>query len=222
MNYVKRLVRLILGLFVCAVGLYLSIRANIGLAPWDALNVGIEMRAGISYGNASVLIGLAVILADIFLKEKIGVGTVLNTILIGKFVDLLNYMDILDYQENFFVGVIMLLVGQFVLCIGSYLYMGAEMGCGPRDSFLVAFVRRVHKAPIGIVKFVIEFTVLVMGWALGAKVGLGTVICMFGISIIMQITFDLLRFDVKALHHEDIADTFRNIFHSFDKTAHVR
>lgn len=220
MEYLKRISKLILGLFICATGLYLSIRANIGLAPWDSLTVGIERITEISYGNVSVMIGIAVIVADIFLKEKIGIGTILNTILMGKFVDLLNYMDLIAYQENFLVGVLMLLIGQFILCIGCYFYMGAQLGCGPRDSFMVAFGKRLNNVPIGAVRFCIELTVLVIGWILGAKVGLGSVICMFGISIIMQFTFSLLHFDVKALQHEDIFDTLKRISsHKNEKNA---
>lgn len=209
--YGKRILNGSFGLVLCAIGLYLCIQANVGLAPWDALTIGISMKTGILYGDVSVLIGLVILVLDVILKEKIGVLTIMNTILIGKFVDVLNIVNILPKIDNFIVGLIVLFIGQVILCFGCYFYIKPGLGCGPRDSLMVAFGKRLNRVPIGFVRGVIECTVMIMGWLLGAKVGIGTVIVMFSISAITQWVFDLMKFDVKALKHEDVLDTVKII-----------
>ncbi|MEG2144158.1 MAG: hypothetical protein RRY40_02395 [Oscillospiraceae bacterium] len=180
--------------------------------------MGLSYKTGFSYGDLSVVIGLIILIADLILKEKIGIGTLLNTVLIGKFVDMLNWMDIVKPVENFIVGIFVMLLGQLVLCVGCYFYISPAMGCGPRDSLMVALGKRLSKLPIGAVRGMIEFVVLIMGWALGAKVGLGSVMSMFGASIIMQMTFDVLKFDVKSVKHESIIDTYKKAV-EFSKLA---
>lgn len=83
------------------------------------------------------------------------------------------------------------------------------LGCGPRDALMVALGKRFSKAPIGLVRGLLEGSVLLIGWLLGAKVGLGTVIAVFGIGIIIEYTFKLFRFDVKGVQHENLLDTIR-------------
>ena len=85
------------------------------------------------------------------------------------------------------------------------------MGCGARDSLMVALCRRAPKVPVGAIRGLLEGTVLIVGWLLGAKVGIGTVISVFGIGFLLQLTFDFLRFDVKSIVHEDIADTVKTL-----------
>lgn len=136
-NYAVRTARLLFGLALFGFGCYLSIQANIGLAPWDAFSMGFAKLTGQSYGNMTVLTGLGILVVDCLLGEKIGVATVLNTLLVGKFVDLFDALGLVPKLDNFFAGVALLLAGQVVLCLGSYFYIGAAMGCGPRDSLMV-------------------------------------------------------------------------------------
>lgn len=89
-NYINRFARLIFGLFLFAMGSFLTIQANIGLAPWDAFSMGFSNLTGMSYGNIVVITGLLIVIIDFLLKEKIGFGTIFNAILIGKFVDFFN------------------------------------------------------------------------------------------------------------------------------------
>jgi uncharacterized protein len=208
-NYVKRTIRLIFGLFLYALGSFLSIQANIGLAPWEAFSMGGAYLTHLSYGNIVVISGFVIIAIDFAFKEKIGFGTILNAILIGKFVDLIQFANIVPMMSNFWLGLLMLLLGQVAICVGSYFYIGASLGCGPRDALMVALGKRMPKVPIGAIRGLIEGTVLIIGWLLGAKVGIGTVISVFGIGFILQITFKLLRFDVKNIKHESVADTVK-------------
>jgi len=210
--YLKKFIRLIFGIYIYALGLVLCIYANIGLAPWDAFAIGISKVAGISYGNVSILIGITIVIALFFLlKEKIGFGTILNAILIGFFSDLIIDSKIIPYMQNFFTGVLMLVTGQVLACIASYLYIGVGLGAGPRDSLMIGLGKKFSNIPIGIVRGSIEATVLFIGWILGAKVGLGTVIYVFSIGFLLQTTFKLLKFDVKSVVHESVFDTI-NIF----------
>ncbi|MFC0026127.1 YitT family protein [Neobacillus cucumis] len=163
----------------------------------------------ISYGNIVVISGFVIIAIDFALKEKIGFGTILNAILIGKFVDLIQFANIVPLMSNIWLGILMLLLGQVAICVGSYFYMSASLGCGPRDALMVALGKRMPKVPIGAIRGLIEGTVLIIGWLLGAKVGIGTVISVFGIGLILQFTFKLLRFDVKNIQHESVADTVK-------------
>lgn len=211
-NYLKRTNRLLFGLFLYSLGLTLSIQANVGLAPWDAFGMGVSNLTGISYGNISILTGIVILIVVAgFLKEKIGMGTVLNTILIGVMVDLMQSIKLIPFMTNFFLGTLMLLLSQVIISLATYFYISTGMGCGPRDTLMVALGKMFPKIPIGAIRGAIEGTVLLIGFLLGAKVGLGTVIAVFGISFILQYTFKLLKFDIKAVVHENIFETIGNV-----------
>ncbi|HAS84242.1 MAG TPA: hypothetical protein DCS43_16575 [Verrucomicrobia bacterium] len=208
-SYSQRSGRLLLGLFLYALGSFLTIQANIGLAPWEAFGMGFARVGGISFGNAVVLSGFVIVVAAYLLNEKIGVGTLLNAVLIGTFVDLIQSAELIPAMANVATGIAMLVVGQFVICLGSYFYIGAGLGCGPRDSLMVAISRRFPRTPIGAIRGMIEGSALVTGWLLGAKVGLGTVISVLGIGFSLQLTFRFLKFDVRQVKHDSIGATAR-------------
>lgn len=209
--YPKRLGRLLFGLVLFSIGGYLSIQANVGLAPWSAFSMGVSGKTGLLYGDVSVITSFVILVIDLCLKEKIGVGTLLDAVLIGKFTDLLLALEPIPMMESFPAGVVVLLLGQVVTAIGSYFYIGAALGCGPRDALMVALSKRLTKTPIGLVRILIEGTALLIGWLLGAKVGLGTVISVFGMGAILQVTFQILKFDVKEITHENLLDTWKNL-----------
>ncbi len=204
--------KLLFGLFLYAIGLQLSVHANIGLAPWDAFSIGVSYITGITYGNVSILTGIVIIIVVAgFLKEKIGLGTILNTILIGVFFDLIQSINLIPFMTNFFSGILMLLSGQVIVSLATYFYISSGMGSGPRDTLMVALIKLFPKVPIGVIRGSIEGTVLIVGFLLGAKVGIGTVIAVFGIGFMLQITFKLLKFDIKTVVHENIFETFINV-----------
>lgn len=210
-NFSKRIYRLLFGIVLYGCGIYLTIQAFIGLAPWEALTIGLTYHTPLSFGALSALIGVAILVADVYLGEKIGVGTIVNTLMIGVVVDIAALVGVAPRMTTFFGGVIMLLAGLTVICFGSYYYIGSGLGCGPRDSLMVALGKRLPRLPIGMVRGAIEGTALFLGWLLGAKVGIGTVISVFGISFILQATFRALNFDVKAVEHESLAQTFARL-----------
>jgi uncharacterized protein len=140
-------------------------------------------------------------------RERFGLGTILNAVLIGFGVDVLQYYHAVPLIENYWLGIIVMFLGQFSISLGTYFYISAGLGSGPRDSLMIGLKRRLPKVPIGMIRGLIEGSVLLAGWLLGAKVGLGTIIAAFGISTILQLTFNWLHFDAKSVQHEGIWQT---------------
>ena len=211
-NYSFRFLKLIFGLFVFATGLVMCIQANIGLAPWEVFHQGLVLKTGITYGTAITITGiLLVILGALVFREKIGIGTILNAVLVGVFTDVIMGVDIIIELNNFWLGVVMLLVGQFLLSVGTYFYISTGFGAGPRDTIMIALKKRLPKVPVGLIRGAVEGVVLIIGYFLGGKVGVGTVIAVFGISFILQFTFMLFRFNVEQVKHESIIDTAKLI-----------
>ena len=211
MDYPRRALQLLFGLFLYGLGIYLCLRANIGLAPWEAFSMGLANQTGLSFGDLVVITGLVIIICDFLLKEKIGFGTILNALIIGKVVDVLDFFDLLPLLTNLWPGILLLLLSQVIICLGSYYYISAGLGAGPRDALMVALGKRLPRVPIGAVRGLLEGSALLIGWLLGAKVGLGTVIAVFGIGFILGFTFKILRFDVKGVEHESVLTTAANL-----------
>lgn len=202
-----KLLRLHFGLALYSIGLTLGIQANIGLAPWEAFGIGVSYVTGYTYGTINVISGLLILIVTVAMGERFGLGTILNAILIGIGVDVLQYYHVVPLVTNYWLGIIVMFLGQFSISLGTYFYISAELGSGPRDSLMIALKRRMGKVPIGVIRGLIEGSVLLVGWLLGAKIGLGTLIAAFGISTILQMTFNWLRFDAKAVSHQGIWQT---------------
>jgi len=203
-----RLLKITLGLFLFSLGLVLTIRANIGYAPWDVFHAGIAVTFGISIGTASVIIGFILLVIIKLCKEEIGLGTIINIILIGPFIDLLLNSNIIPKMDNFIFSSIMLIAGLFTVSLGSYFYMGTALGAGPRDYLMVILAKRT-KFPVGACRSTIELTVTLLGWLLGGLFGIGTVISAIGVGFCIQITFRLLKFNSTAIKHESLIDTYK-------------
>lgn len=207
----KQTLRAVAGLFVCAAGLYLTLRANVGVGPWETLNVGLSRQLPISYGTASVATALVIVLIDLLMHERIGLGTLLDAVLVGKFVDLLDWIDLVPLCQRFLPGVAVLFGGMVLVSIGQWLYMSAGLGCGPRDSFLVGVGRRMARLPIGMVNFIIFIVVTALGYLLHGDVGVGTLLFAVFQSAIMQLVFRIARFEPRSVVHEDVVQTVRRL-----------
>ena len=202
-----RLSKLIFGLFLYALGIMLTIKANIGYGPWEVFHVGLGKVAGMSIGTSSIAVGLVIILVTLLMGEKIGVGTVLNMVLIGSFLDALLLIDAVPVIDNTILGIIVLIVGLYLISLGSYFYIGSGFGAGPRDGLMVALARKTG-LPIGVIRSAIELTATILGWALGGMVGIGTVLSGFAIGFCIQSTFGLLHFDPKSIAHATLRESF--------------
>lgn len=207
----KKSVLAAVGLMCFGAGDYLTIQANIGVAPWDTLNLGLSQTLGILYGTASIGVSLTLIIIDLLLKEHIGIGTILDAIVVGKTVDLLNWLDIVPKQENIWLSIPMMIVGFFIMGLSQVMYMKAGLGCGPRDSFMLALGKRLDRIPIGAVNILILIVVLFAGWRLGGPIGIGTVLAAFGIGMMMQLAFNITKFEPKSVVHENILQSIKKI-----------
>ena len=151
-----------------------------------------------------MIVSFIIVAIDLLLRERIGLGTILDALIVGQCTDLFIGMELIPAQQHPLAGAALLLAGMFVMCASQYLYMSAVLCCGPRDSLLVALGKRVRRVPIGAVNIGILIVVLIAGWALGGPVGIGTLIFALGMGVVMQITFRLLRFEPRDLRHQDI------------------
>jgi uncharacterized membrane protein YczE len=204
-NFWVRLIKLIFGLFLHGLGIVMQIQANIGYAPWDVLHTGLATTIGVTIGQASIAVGLALLFVNSILKEPLGLGTVLNMLLVGIFVDLILMTGLIPQMDHLISGIALLIIGLVVLAFGVYFYIGSGFGAGPRDTLMVALNRRL-RIPVGLARTSIEMTALVIGWLMGGMVGIGTIMAVFLIGLILQVLFDWLRFDPKQIQHEKLAD----------------
>ena len=197
-------IRIIVGLFIFSLGVHLTIFANIGLAPWDCLSMGLSYKTPLSFGLCVTIISVAVLMVDLLLKERIGYGTVIDALITGTFIQFYNDINPFPLNESLWKGALIILGGFVIMAIGMAIYMKAAQSCGPRDSLLVGLGKRMPKVPIGIVQIIISGVVLLIGWLLGGPVGLGTVISTFGGGLVMQFVYSVIHFEPRDIKHRDI------------------
>ena len=194
-------------LFLNGFGVFLTIHADIGAAPWDVFNLGLSKTLGILYGNVSISVSLAVLLVDILMKEPIGIAMFIDTVVVGKAVDFFDRIRIIPAPKSFPGSVIMMLTGLWVMGYTQFFYMSASLGCGPRDTLLVGLKKRLSKIPIGVVSIFLLGLVTLIGSLLGGKVGIGTLICAFGTGPIMQFAFHSVHFDAAGICHQRLRES---------------
>jgi uncharacterized membrane protein YczE len=196
-------------LFLNGFGVYLTIQANIGAGPWDVLNLGLSRTFGILYGTASVVISYAILGVDIALKEPIGIAMFIDAFVVGKAVDFFNRINVVPKCDSVLKGIVVMLLGLIIMAYTQYTYMSASLGCGPRDTLLVALAKRLKKLPIGAVSIALLSLATFIGWLLGGPVGIGTLICAFATGPIMQMAFSSVKFDATNVHHQQLAESVR-------------
>ena len=197
----RRVLLASVGLAVYAFGNYLTIKANIGQSPWNVFTLGLTNYLPVTYGQMSIIVSFFVVATDLLLREPIGVGTLLDAVLVGAFYDLYDSWNLVPVIENFWFGLPLMLVGLAVLAYSEYLYMSACLGCGPRDALMVGVGKRLRRLPIGMVSILISLVVCAIGWALGGSVGFGTVLFLVCNGLVMQAVFRLIRFEPRSLTH---------------------
>ena len=202
-------IRIILGLLVFSLGVHLTIRANLGLAPWDCLGMGISKQTPLNYGLSMTATSIVILIIDVLMKEKIGFGTIIDALLTGNFVQMFNDIDPFPETTNIFAGIVIIVAGLTLMAIGQYYYMSAAQCCGPRDALLVGLGKRLVRLPIGAVQDILLGVVLLVGWLLGGPVGIGTILTTFGAGIVMQMVFSIIKFEPREVNHQSVFDTAR-------------
>lgn len=190
----------------------MTIYANIGLAPWDCLGVGVANHTPFNYGISMTIISLVVLGIDVLLKEKIGYGTIIDAILTGNFIQIFNDLNPFPTNEKLWLGVVCMLTGFVFMAIGMWIYMKEEQCCGPKDAFLVGVGKRFPKVPIGIVEVVLWAIILLLGWLLGGPVGVGTLLSTFFAGLVMQLVYAVIRFEPRNLQHKDVVEVTKMMF----------
>jgi uncharacterized membrane protein YczE len=185
----RRVPRLLAGLVLCGFGIASMVAADLGLGPWDVLHQGISRLSGIPIGMVGILVGLLVLGLWYPLRERPGLGTVLNVIVIGVVIDLV--LLVLVTPEAMWLRWVMMLAGPVLFALGSGFYIGAGLGPGPRDGVRTGLARR--GIPVGLARTLLEATVLVVGWLLGGTVGAGTVAFAFGIGPLVHLLLPRLQ-----------------------------
>jgi uncharacterized membrane protein YczE len=180
---VERLARCIGGLGLFGVGIALIVRGDLGLAPWDVFHQGVSNQTGIAIGNVIILTGLTLMVLWIPLRERPGIGTILNAVEIGLVVSLV--LPLLPEPDHLVVRFMCMAGGIVLIAVGSGFYIGSGLGPGPRDGLMTGLARRglsIRSARTGI-----ELTVLVIGIVLGGSIGIGTAAFAFGIGPLVQV-----------------------------------
>ena len=188
----KRIALVEVGLIVCGLAFAIMLRANIGLDPWDAFHQGISRMTGVAIGTVTVIVSFAVLVLWIPLRQKLGIGTIMNSITIGLTINVF-YAWIPD-ASNYLFGVAYFLLGIVINGLGISMYIGGGLGPGPRDGMMTGLVKKTGR-PVWLVRTAIEVVVLVLGWAFGGTLGLGTVIYAFVIGPVVHVMLPWFNLD---------------------------
>jgi uncharacterized membrane protein YczE len=186
---------LLLGLTGYGFSMAMMVRAGLGLDPWDVFHQGLARHTGMTIGVASAVVGVAVLLVWIPLRNRPGIGTVANVMVIAVTVDA--GLALLPTPSSLVVRIPLMLGAVLLNALATVLYIGAGLGPGPRDGLMTGLVTRTGLS-VRLVRTAIEATVLAVGWLLGGTVGVGTVVYAFGIGPLVQLLLPLSLTDFGA------------------------
>ncbi len=185
----RRWIQLMLGLFLYGIAISMMVRAAIGISPWDVLAQGISLRTGIPFGFVTNIVGGVVLLLWIPIRQRLGVGTVLNALLVGPSAEV--GLWLIPEQTDLWSRIPMFVGGLLLLAIATGLYIGARFGPGPRDGLMTG-INAKFGIRLWIVRTSLEITVLVIGWILGGDVGIGTLAFALLIGPLVHFTIPIL------------------------------
>lgn len=187
----SRISRLFVGLVLYGVGCALTVAAGLGVDPWTVFAQGLSRVTGLGIGWITNMVGLAVLLLWIPLRQKPGVGTIANILLVGTSMQIA--LGILPHPDALWMQVLLLVAGVVLVAVASGLYIGARFGPGPRDGLMTGLHGRLGW-PIWACRLTVEGTVLILGWLLGGTVGVGTLVFALGIGPLVHVAMPLLAF----------------------------
>ncbi len=211
---IKQGVKLFFGLALYALGIVMTINANLGLAPWDVFHHGLTKNIGITMGQASICVGSALVIIDGLLGERLGWGTLSNMIAIGVFMDIYMLNNIVPVFEPMILRFAMMLLGMFTIGIATYFYLSVGLGSGPRDGLMVALTKKTGKS-VRFLRNCIELSVIAVGYLFGGSVGIGTPIMAFSSGYFVQFAFKIFKYDVKGTKHRFIDEDIKFLYEKF-------
>ena len=190
----KTLFYLCLGLIFFGFGEGLLIVSGVGASPWNVLHQGIAVNLGLSIGTIAFLVSFFVLLLWFFLDQKIGMGTIINFIIIAIMIDVTIYY--FDKPNNFCLQLAMVFAGILIVGFGTAMYLIANLGAGPRDGLMTGLQKKTN-TPIALVRTSIEIIVVLLGWLLGGIVGVGTLFYALGIGAAVALCLNLFSNNLK-------------------------
>ena len=179
----RQVFQVIFGTSLIGVGISLNYLANLGLGPWGVFHDGLSKTIGITYGRTIIITGVAVMLLWIPLKQKPGLGTLIDIFLVGLVADTI--ILYFEFSENIFLSLMLILLGIISIGTGTAIYVGADLGVGPRDGIMVGLETLGIK--IGTARNLIELIAFLTGWLLGGLVGYVTILFVIGIGPVVQL-----------------------------------
>ncbi len=194
-NFCKNILCFIIffsGLYLVANGIVFTIQANLGVNPWDVLHIGLSGKTGLSIGRIIQIVGFLLVGLSFLLKVKPSIGTLLNMIFLGLFVDIVFYLDYLPSPDLLWLRSILFVSGVALFGFGCAIYISANLGAGPRDSLMLA-LGKIIPYRLGTVRTFMEVTAALIGYLLGGPLGLGTVIFALTVGIFMDVGFTVIR-----------------------------
>lgn len=202
-----RLLRLMVGLAVVAWGTQCMLAASLGLNPHGILVQGVIAQTGLSYGTASQILGGLLVLVSVCFRRYPGIGTVLNAIVIGALVDLYAVLPIWNVPDSMIIRLVLFFMGLFFFSFGLALYLSEELGAGPRDGIMMLLVQAVFRGSVWKARTLLDLVSAAVGIAMGAPVGIGSVLAVALSGVTLQLCFRLLPKDPKAFRQENILQT---------------
>ncbi len=202
-------IQIIFGLLIFAFGVHLTIFANIGLAPWDCLGMGVSYHTPLNYGISMTIMAVLIVGIDLLMKERIGFGTMIDALLTGNLIQLFNDLNPLPLNEGILTGIPIMLLGFVFMAVGQWIYMSGAQCCGPRDMLLVGLGKRLPKVPIGVVEIMLWAAVVFVSWLLDGPVGIGTLISVVGAGLVMQLVLSIVHFEPRAVQNRDCVEVVK-------------
>ena len=178
----RQLLQVLSGTSLIGIGISLNYLANLGLGPWGVFHDGLSKTLNITYGRTIIITGIAVMLLWIPLKQKPGIGTIIDIFLVGTVADLI--IPNFPLSENVFLSLLLIICGIILIGAGTAIYVGANLGVGPRDGIMVGLEAKGLK--IGTARNIIELLAFLTGWLLGGLVGYVTILFVIGIGPVVQ------------------------------------
>lgn len=202
----RRLSQLSVGLLLYGVSMGMMVRATLGLDPWDVFHSGVTARVPLSFGTVVIITGVLVLLAWIPLKQMPGLGTIANAVVVGLATDAT--LALLHRPDALWLRIVLLVGGVALNGLATALYIGAQLGPGPRDGLMTGLARRTGWS-IRVIRTALELTVLGIGFLLGGNVGLGTVLYALTIGQLVQLMLPRCIVALPARDHGSEATAVR-------------
>ena len=209
-DLLKKMPSLMFGLLLYSLGILCTLYSKLGMSPWDVFHMGIVKHTALTLGQVSQLAGFIILFSSYFIGVIPGLGSVLNMIFIGLFIDLIEKFKIFKTPNSVLGQIVMLLVGILIIGWATYFYLRVNLGAGPRDGLMEGLVKKINK-PVWMIRGAIEGTVLMMGYILGGPVGIGTLITASSIGFSVQFAFRIGRYSSKDTKHMSLIDLYKNL-----------